>query len=135
MVYTDLIMGRVGAFAANFKPEVLDAFRALCKKQGKQYTKVLEQLAEIYLQRGGDIEILGSVKAPINPKSTAPEVVQATQQLLRRVDRLEENEEFNAETFTELLNRIEQLEQIPKTKKQSTQKRTTTKPSKSKSSK
>ena len=81
----------------------------------------MEQLAEIYLQRGGDIEILGSLQAPINAKSTAPEVVQATQQLLRRVDRLEENEEFNAETFTELLNRIEQLEQIPKTKKQSTQ--------------
>ena len=114
-------MGRAGAFAANFKPEVLDAFRELCKKQGKQYTKVLEQLAEIYLQRGGDIEILGSLQAPINAKSTAPEVVQATQQLLRRVDRLEENEEFNAETFTELLNRIEQLEQITKTRKQSTQ--------------
>ena len=78
-------MGRAGAFAANFKPEVLDAFRALCKKQGKQYTKVLAQLVEIYLQLGGDMEILGSVQAP--------------PQLLRRIDRLEENEEFNAETF------------------------------------
>ncbi len=126
MVYTDLIMGRAGAFAANFKPEVLNAFRALCKKQGKQYTKVLEQLADIYLERDGDIENLRSVQLPINAKSTAPEVVQATQQLLRRVDRLEENEEFNAETFTELLNRIEQLEQIPQTKKQSTQKRAPT---------
>ena len=115
-------MGRAGAFAANFKPEILDAFRALCKKQRKQYTKVLEQLAEIYLQRGGDIEILGSVQAPINQKRTTPEVVQSTEQLLRRIDRLEENEEFNAETFTELLSRIEQLEKTPKTSKQSTQK-------------
>ena len=117
---------RAGGFSANFKPEVLDAFRALCKKQGKQYTKVLEQLAEIYLQRGGDIERLGSVPASSNTKSTAPEVVQATNQLLKRVDRLEENEEFNAETFNELLNRIEALEKKPKSG---------TKPTKPKSSK
>ena len=96
-------MGRPGAFSANFKPEVLNDFRTLCKKQGKQYTKVLAQLVEIYLQLGGDMEILGSVQAPA--------------QLLRRIDRLEENEEFNAETFTELMNRIERLEKALKSTK------------------
>ena len=46
---------RPGAFNANFAPETLEAFKALCRKQGKQYTKVLEQFAEIYLKSEGAV--------------------------------------------------------------------------------
>ena len=46
-------MGREGGFSANFRPKVLNDFRGLCKEQGRQYTKVLEQLAEQYVDSGG----------------------------------------------------------------------------------
>ena len=48
-------VARPGAFAANFTPEVLDRFRDLCRQQGKQYTKVLQLLAEIYLETDGAV--------------------------------------------------------------------------------
>ena len=44
---------RPGAFNANFAPDTLEAFKNLCRQQGKAYTKVLEQFAEIYLKQGG----------------------------------------------------------------------------------
>ena len=46
---------RPGAFNANFAPDTLNGFRDLCKKQGKQYTKVLERFVEIYLETGGKV--------------------------------------------------------------------------------
>ena len=48
-------VARPGAFAANFTPEVLDQFRDLCKSQGKQYTKVLQLLAQLYVETGGAV--------------------------------------------------------------------------------
>ena len=48
-------MARPGAFAANFTPEILERFRSLCKQQGKQYTKVLQLLAELYLDTDGAV--------------------------------------------------------------------------------
>ena len=45
---------RPGAFAANFKPEILNRFRDLCKEQGLQYSKELEKLAETYVETGGE---------------------------------------------------------------------------------
>ena len=48
-------VSRLGAFTANFSPEVLDQFRILCKQQGKQYTKVLQFLAELYLEKDGAV--------------------------------------------------------------------------------
>ena len=36
-------------------PETLDKFRALTRKQGRQYTKVLERLAEAYIYTDGRI--------------------------------------------------------------------------------
>ena len=44
---------RPGAFNANFAPDTLEAFKALCRQQGKKYTKVLEQFAEIYTEIRG----------------------------------------------------------------------------------
>ena len=60
-------MPRPGAFAANFTPEVLDRFRDLCKKQGKQYTKVLQLLAELYLETDGAVLDGRVASAPVDP--------------------------------------------------------------------
>ena len=57
---------REGAFSANFTPEILDRFRELCKKQSKSYSKVLERLAELYLETNG--EILNFPSVPTTPK-------------------------------------------------------------------
>ena len=46
---------RPGAFSANFDPEVLISFRDLCTSQNRQYTKVLQKLAEIYLLTEGKV--------------------------------------------------------------------------------
>jgi hypothetical protein len=62
-----LAVPRPGAFAANFRPEVLDRFRELCRRQGRQYTKVLERLAEVYLETEGAV-LDGAVSAgPADP--------------------------------------------------------------------
>lgn len=44
---------RPGAFTANFAPETLNDFRETCRRSGLQYTKVLEELAEVYLDSKG----------------------------------------------------------------------------------
>ena len=46
---------RAGSFNANFSPETLESFKSLCRDQSKQYTKVLERLAELYLGSQGQI--------------------------------------------------------------------------------
>lgn len=56
---------RPGAFNANFDLNTLDSFRTLCKSHGLQYIKVLEQLAEMYLETNG--EVLHSVSVPRPP--------------------------------------------------------------------
>ena len=44
------------AFSARFRTETLEAFKGVCKSQNKQYTKVLESLAEAYVRVGGDLK-------------------------------------------------------------------------------
>ncbi len=46
---------RAGSFSGCFDPHTLDKFRDLCAKQGRQYTKVLERLAESYIYTDGAI--------------------------------------------------------------------------------
>ena len=46
---------RAGSFNANFSPETLESFKSLCRDQSRQYTKVLERLAELYLGSQGGI--------------------------------------------------------------------------------
>ena len=88
-------MARPGAFAANFTPEVLDRFRYLCKQQGKQYTKVLQLLAELYLETEGGV-LDGRVStSPTDPDKRKRQVqVESLQNklledLLKRVELLE----------------------------------------------
>ena len=46
---------RPGAFAAQFAPETLQRFKALCRLQDKAYSKVLERLALLYVETDGGI--------------------------------------------------------------------------------
>ena len=45
------------AFSARFKVATLDSFKQVCKEQSKQYTKVLESLAEAYISCKGSIQL------------------------------------------------------------------------------
>ena len=95
-------MGRAGAFSANFDPDNLDAFRSFCGGRGEKYTKVLEQLAVAYIESNG--ELLPAASGPASdtrsqPTSTTPNLAAAKSDLHKRISRLEENDEFNAETF------------------------------------
>ncbi|MDA1155967.1 MAG: hypothetical protein ACO3SB_06495 [Vulcanococcus sp.] len=88
-------MPRPGAFAANFRPEVLDRFRELCRRQGRQYTKVLERLAEVYLETEGAV-LDGAVSAgPADPD---------------RKKRLVQVESLQNKLLEDLLKRVELLE-------------------------
>ena len=82
---------RPGAFAANFNPDTLDRFRDLCKQQGRQYTKILERLAEIYLATNG--EVLNFLFVPgssSSHRSSSASVHEAAlHDLLKKVEQLE----------------------------------------------
>lgn len=88
-------MPRPGAFAANFSPDTLNRFRDLCRQQGRQYTKVLERLAEMYLETGGAV-LEGSVVPSVPSPDTKKRQVQVEslqnkmlEDLLKRVEMLE----------------------------------------------
>ena len=80
---------RPGAFNANFAPDTLEAYKNLCRHQGKQYTKVLEQLAEIYLKTNGKVLEEMSVPSPAVPASSSINTRGDTvAELLERTERL-----------------------------------------------
>ena len=113
-------MARAGAFSANFDPAVLDEFRSFCSERGEQYTKVLEQLAIAYLRSKGEVlSDAAEVSVPSTPTSgeqtsTTTPSAETDQDLVRRVSRLEEADEFNAETFETIFKRLEEVEKITK---------------------
>ena len=88
-------MSRPGAFTANFSPEILDRFREICKQQGKQYTKVLQLLAELYLETDGAVLDGRSSLSLVDPDKRKRQVQVETLQnklledLLKRVEVLE----------------------------------------------
>ncbi|WP_130128509.1 hypothetical protein [Synechococcus sp. WH 8101] len=109
-------MARAGAFSANFDPVVLEEFRSFCMGRGERYTKVLEQLAIAYLKTKGEL-LSGASGVPVpspstsgKPQSTTNTTASDNQDLMRRVMRLEENDEFNAETFETIFKRLEEVE-------------------------
>ena len=92
-----MVPARAGSFNANFAPETLNAFKEHCRQQGKQYTKVLERLAEVYLQTNGAV-LDGAVMElpPAQAKTSKDRQVQVEvlqnkvlQDLLQRVELLE----------------------------------------------
>lgn len=111
-------MGRAGAFSAAFHPETLDRFRSLCRANGEQYTKVLERLAELYLETDGHVLSAASslnLSVPAAASSTkrsssGADLDEGAEDLSKRLERLEENDEYNEETFSTLFNRLDEIE-------------------------
>ena len=100
---------REGAFSANFTPEILDRFRELCKKQSKSYSKVLERLAEIYLETNG--EVLNYPSVPATPKQlkSASESIEPVllQELQNRMEQLEGDYKNADDRLEDLIEGIE----------------------------
>ena len=108
---------RPGAFNVNFAPDTLDAFRSLCKDQGKQYTKVLERFAELYIATNGEIlNTTPSVPSPVAPqnsskgRSAADETSTMLQDLLQRLEKLEKGEVEVVDDVEDLNQRLLKIE-------------------------
>ena len=97
---------RAGSFNANFSPETLESFKNLCRDQSKQYTKVLEKLAELYLGSQGSIldsqEIGGE---DLDIKSTQ------LQKLIQSVEQLETVMAIQREDYEDVMRQLETLEE------------------------
>ena len=107
---------RPGAFNANFAPDTLEAYKNLCRQQGKQYTKVLEQLAEIYLKTNGKVLEEMSVPSPAVTSGAVPASSSiftrgdTVAELLERTERLEADDREFVSAFEMLLHRVEAIE-------------------------
>lgn len=103
---------RPGAFNANFAPDTLEAFKALCRQQGKQYTKVLEQFAEIYLKTNGGV--LEKLSVPSSGEAVAESSSITTRgtyaEMLERLERVEADDREFVSAFEILIHRVEALE-------------------------
>ena len=103
---------REGSFNANFSPETLNSFKTLCKDQSRQYTKVLERLAELYLSTNG--KILTQTGESIAPESRGnrhlDDLRQSIEQLetMTSIDREDNNE--TRHQLQELESRIKSIE-------------------------
>ena len=86
---------RPGAFAAQFAPETLQRFKALCRQQDKAYSKVLERLALLYVETDGGI---------LSPTSTASAPSKGVQKRQVQVESLQNK------LLEDLLKRVEILE-------------------------
>ena len=104
---------RPGAFNANFAPETLEAFKALCRKQGKQYTKVLEQFADLYLKSEG--AVLEQMSVPSSGGAVAASSSITTRgtyaEMLERLERVEADDREFVSAFEILIHRVDALEQ------------------------
>ena len=107
-------MARAGAFSANFAPETLEAFRTRCSAKGEKYTKVLERLAEYWLETDGDClndESVPASGSQSGATSTTPTSLATESDLYKRIDRLEEANEYVEETLNGVLLRMNSLEE------------------------
>lgn len=108
---------RPGAFNVNFAPDTLDAFRSLCKDQGKQYTKVLECFADLYIETNGEIlNSTSTVPSPVAPQKSSKGAKGADvastllQDLLQRVEKLEKGEIEIVDDVEDLNQRVSKIE-------------------------
>ena len=108
---------RPGSFTANFSPPTLEAFKTLCRQQGKQYTKVLEQFAELYLRSDGtlldalSVPSTGEASTAVPASSSINTRGSTLVELLDRVETLEGNGQEFASAFEMLIHRVETLEE------------------------
>ena len=111
---------REGSFNANFSPETLSSFKTLCKGQSRQYTKVLERLAELYLSTNGKILTqIGESLAPEISKGSRDldDIRQSIEQLetMTSIDREDSNEmRYQLQEFESRLKEIEEYIRNPK---------------------
>ena len=96
---------RAGSFNANFSPETLESFKSLCRDQSKQYTKVLERLAELYLGSQGQIldNFSDSPELELNQQTVDLE------KLKQSVEQLETMTSIHQEDFNDLINQMQEL--------------------------
>ena len=104
---------RPGAFNANFAPDTLKAFKALCRQQGKQYTKVLEQFAELYLKSNGTLLEELSVPSTGEPVAASSSITTrgTYAEMLERLERVEADDREFVSAFEILIHRVEALEE------------------------
>ena len=81
---------REGSFSGCFDPHTLDKFRDLCFKQDKQYTKVLERLAEAYIYSDGAI-LHERPTTTISEASEEPVTVSDLQEVIERFSIQQQN--------------------------------------------
>lgn len=96
---------REGAFNANFDPATLEAFKKHCKDNGRQYTKVLEKLAEVYLKTNGSIL---SVPDPLD-QHNATASSSTTRDLQNLVQRVRQMDQEHQNSFSHLEALIDDL--------------------------
>ena len=97
---------REGSFNANFSPETLNSFKTLCKDQSRQYTKVLERLAELYLSTNG--KILTQTGESITPE--IPRRNRDLDELRQSIEQLETMTSIDREDNNETRYQIQELE-------------------------
>ena len=97
---------RAGSFNANFSPETLESFKNLCRDQSRQYTKVLERLAELYLgSQGSILEAQEEGEISQNSKSLRIE------KLVESVEQLETVMTIQREDYEEVVRQLKTLEE------------------------
>jgi len=106
---------RAGQFSANFHPDLLDAFRTSCKQKGEKYTKVLEQLAALYLQSEGSILFNHAAVEPEAKSHGTTESIKAQNLLLeleKKTKKLEEQGEKTDYAIGDAFDRIMDCERV-----------------------
>ena len=97
---------REGSFNANFSPETLNEFKTLCKDQSRQYTKVLERLAELYLRTNG--KILAQIGGSIDPETA--ENNRDLDNIRQSIGQLETMTSIDREDLDEIRSKVEKIE-------------------------
>tara|TARA_B100000674_G_scaffold282902_1_gene234099 strand:+ start:641 stop:985 length:345 start_codon:yes stop_codon:yes gene_type:complete len=110
------VPARPGAFNANFAPETLESFKAVCRDRGEKYTKILEQFAQLYVQTNGEVLkqlSVGSSGASTSPAgASSPITTRGTYaEMLERLESVESNGREFVSAFEMLLHRVESLEE------------------------
>ena len=97
---------RAGSFNANFSPETLESFKNLCRDQSRQYTKVLERLAELYLGSQGSILEAQEIGG-INQDTKSLQV----EKLAESVEQLETVMAISREDYEDVVRQLKALEE------------------------
>ena len=98
---------RAGSFNANFSPDTLENFKSLCRDQSRQYTKVLERLAELYLgSQGGILESPADATLDSGSKLQSQQIADLSQ----AVKQLETVSSMHREDNNELSEQIKDID-------------------------